>query len=62
MAQDAPKATATGAPPTRNGSIELALSVISSNADEATKALANQMLKEAMRKQAQDDDLIVIDD
>ena len=62
MAQDAPKATATPAPPPRNGSIELALSVISSNADEATKALAYQMLKEAMRKQAQDDDLIVIDD
>lgn len=61
MAQDAPKATATSAPLPRNRSIELALSVISSNADEAAKALANQMLMEAMRRQAQDDG-IVIDD
>jgi hypothetical protein len=62
LAQDAPKATATSAPPPRGGSVELALSVIQSNADEAAKALANQMLMEAMRKQAQDDDLTVIDD
>ena len=61
MAQDAPKATATSAPPPRGGSIELALSVIKSNADERAKSLANQMLMEAMRKQAEDDG-IVIDD
>jgi hypothetical protein len=62
LAQDAPKATATSAPSPRNGSIKLALSVLGANADETTKSLANQMLQEAMRKQAQDDDLIVIDD
>ena len=61
MAQDARKATATSAPPPRGGSIELALSVIKSNADERAKSLANQMLMEAMRKQAEDDG-IVIDD
>jgi hypothetical protein len=61
MAQDAPKATATSAPPPRAGSVELALSVIKSNADERAKSLANQMLMEAMRKQAEDDG-IVIDD
>ena len=61
LAQDAPKATATSAPPPRGGSIELALSVIKSNADERAKSLANQMLMEAMRKQAEDDG-IVIDD
>ena len=61
MAQDAPKAMATSAPPPRNGSIRLVLSVISSNANETAKAFANQMLKEAMRKQAEDDG-IVIDD
>jgi len=61
MAQDAPKATATSAPPPRGRSIELALSVIESNADERSKSLANQMLMEAMRKQAEDDG-IVIDD
>lgn len=61
LAQDAPKATATSAPLPRNGSIRLALSVISSNANETAKAFANQMLKEAMRKQAEDDG-IVIDD
>jgi hypothetical protein len=43
------------------GSVELALSVIKSNADERAKSLANQMLMEAMRKQAEDDG-IVIDD
>jgi hypothetical protein len=61
LAQDAPKATATSAPPPRNRSIKLALRVISSNADETAKAFANQMLMEAMRKQAEDDG-IVIDD
>ena len=61
LAQDAPKATATSAPPPRGGSVELALSVIKSNADERAKSLANQMLMEAMRKQAEDDG-IVIDD
>lgn len=61
LAQDAPKATATSAPPPRAGSVELALSVIKSNADERAKSLANQMLMEAMRKQAEDDG-IVIDD
>jgi hypothetical protein len=61
LAQDAPKATATSAPPNRGGSVELALSVIESNADERAKAFANQMLMEAMRKQAEDDG-IVIDD
>jgi hypothetical protein len=35
--------------------------VIESNADERAKAFANQMLMEAMRKQAEDDG-IVIDD
>jgi hypothetical protein len=59
LAQDAPKATATSAPPPRNGSIELALSVISSNADETTKAFANQMLMEAMLKQAEDDGIVI---
>lgn len=39
----------------------MALSVIKSNADERAKSLANQMLMEAMRKQAEDDG-IVIDD
>ena len=62
MAQDAPKATAPSAPSPRNGSIKLALSVLGANADETKKALANQMLQEAMRKQAEDDGIIVIDD
>jgi hypothetical protein len=61
LAQDAPKATATSAPPPMSGSVELAISVIESNADERAKAFANQMLMEAMRKQAEDDG-IVIDD
>ena len=61
MAQDAPKATATSAPPPRGGSIELALSVIKSNADERAKSLANQMLMEAMRKQAEDDGIVIVD-
>ena len=39
----------------------MALSVIKSNADERAKSLATQMLMEAMRKQAEDDG-IVIDD
>ena len=62
MAQDAPKATATAAPPPRNGSIELALSVIKSDVGEGAKEYATKMLMEAMRKTAQDDDLIIIDD
>lgn len=62
MAQDVPKASAMSAPPPRNGSIELALRVLGANADETTKALANQMLQVAMRKQAEDDGIIVIDD
>jgi hypothetical protein len=62
LAQDAPKATATSAPPPRAGSVELALSVIKSNVGEGAKEYATKMLMEAMRKQAQDDDLIVIDD
>jgi len=62
MAQDVPKATATSAPAPRNYSIKLALDVIEANADARSKAMANQMLQEAMRKQAADDDIIVIDD
>ena len=61
LAQDAPKATATSAPPPRGGSVELALSVIKSNADERAKSLANQMLMEAMRKQAEDDGIVIVD-
>jgi hypothetical protein len=53
LAQDAPKATATSAPPPRG--------VIKSNADERAKSLANQMLMEAMRKQAEDDGIVIVD-
>ena len=59
LAQDAPKATATSAPPPMSGSVELAISVIESNADERAKAFANQMLMEAMRKQAKDDGIVI---
>ena len=62
LAQDAPKATETSAPPPMSRSVELALSVIKSNVGEGAKEYATKMLMEAMRKQAQDDDLIVIDD
>jgi hypothetical protein len=61
LAQDAPKATATSAPPPMSGSVELAISVIESNADERAKAFANQMLMEAMRKQAEDDGIVIVD-
>jgi hypothetical protein len=61
LQQDAPKATETSAPPRMSRSVELALSVIKSNADERAKSLANQMLMEAMRKQAEDDGIVIVD-
>ena len=61
LAQDAPKATATSAPSPLSKSVELALSVIKSNVGEGAKEYATKMLMEAMRKQAEDDGIVIVD-